>query len=238
MRLVKRVSLFFIYPVLMLGIGFYVGVQSTHFFYPERYMENKYSMENKSSGENYQEPGGGQYQDGEGLLGQNSLDVPADYGGGEAKEVLAGSETLCVDTDYILRETNILDHTEMEIVRRLPEKYVGMDREQFLTVMDIYESFPPLSEQQRGFVGLEVVSFSRERVVVQMNYQYIQPSAGFYLTAYDNMVRVYLEDMQTVYIETEIRVDLLPEDLQQQIIQMMWVENQKELYNFLENYSS
>ena len=104
--------------------------------------------------------------------------------------------------------------------------------------MDIYESFPPLSEQQRGFVGLEVVSFSRERVVVQMNYQYIQPSAGFYLTAYDNMVRVYLEDMQTVYIETEIRVDLLPEDLQQQIIQMMWVENQKELYNFLENYSS
>ena len=47
-----------------------------------------------------------------------------------------------------------------------------------------------------------------------------------------------MEDKQTVYIETDIRVDLLPEELQQQIIQMMWVENQEELYNFLENYSS
>ena len=71
-----------------------------------------------------------------------------------------------------------------------------------------------------------------------MNYQYIQPSTSFYLAAYDNKVWVYLEDKQTVYIETDIRVDLLPEELQQKIMQMMWVENQEELYNFLENYSS
>lgn len=235
MRIVKCISLFFIYPLVMLGVGFYAGVQSTHFFYPERYQENRSPIE----------PYGRQNPDMTELLEQELLDVPTDYGiAGEteddenAKEVLANSETLCVDTEYILRETNVLDHTEMEIVRRLPQKYVGMNREQFLTVMGIYEEFPPLSEQQRGFVGLEVLSFSRERVVVRMNYRYVQPSAGFYLAAYDNKVWVYLEDKQTVYIETDIRVDMLPEELQQQIMQMMWVENQKELYNFLENYSS
>ena len=232
MRIVKRISLFFIYPLFMLAVGFYAGVQSTHFFYPEQNYENR-SLSVPDDGQDIAEP-----------LEQENLDVPTDYGiageveDEEAKEVLANSETLCVDTDYILKETNVLDHTEMEIVKRLPEKYVGMNREQFLTVMDIYEAFPPLSEQQRGFVGLEVLSFSRERVVVRMNYQYIQPSTSFYLAAYDNKVWVYLEDKQTVYIETDIRVDQLPEELQQQIIQMMWVENQKELYNFLENYSS
>ena len=235
MKIVKRISLFIIYPLVMLGMGFYAGVQSTHFFYPEQYRESF-------------PPAGiddGQNQNVIDLLEQEPLDVPVDYGiaGDEeddqtAKEVLANSETLCVDTDYILKETNILDHTEMEIVKRLPEKYIGMNREQFLTVMDIYQAFPPLSEQQRGFVGLEVLSFSRERVVVRMNYQYIQPSTSFYLAAYDNKVWVYLEDKQTVYIETDIRVDLLPEELRRKIMQMMGVENQEELYNFLENYSS
>lgn len=235
MRIVKRISLFFIYPMIMLGVGFYAGVQSTHFFYPEQNQKNR----------SFTAPDDGWNQDITEFLEQAPLDVPTDYGiAGEteddenAKEVLANSETLCVDTEYILRETNVLDHTEMEIVRRLPQKYVGMNREQFLTVMDIYEEFPPLSEQQRGFVGLEVLSFSRERVVVRMDYKYIQPSASFYLAAYDNKVWVYLEDKQTVFIETDIRVDQLPEELQQEIIQMKWVENQKELYNFLENYSS
>lgn len=235
MRIVKCISLFFIYPLVMLGVGFYAGVQSTHFFYPEQNQKNRFITESDD----------GWDQDITELLEQAPLDLPTDYGiAGEtgddedAKEVLANSETLCVDTDYILKETNVLDHTEMEIVRRLPEKYVGMNREQFLTVMDIYEAFPPLSEQQRGFVGLEVLSFSRERVVVRMDYQYIQPSTGFYLAVYDNKVWVYLEDKQTVYIETDIRVDLLPEELQQQIIQMKWVEDQEELFNFLENYSS
>ena len=237
MRIVKRISLFFIYPLVMLAVGFYAGVQSTHFFYPEQGME-EHSNENRS----ITEPGGWQEQDMTEPLEQ--LDVPTDYGvageteGGDAKEVLANSETLCVDTDYILKETNILDNSEQEIVRRLPQKYIGMNREQFLTVMDIYEAFPPLSEQQRGFVGLEVFSFYRERLVVRMNYKYIQPSASFYLAAYDNKVWVYLEDRQTVYIETDIRVDMLPEELQQEIMQMMWVEDQEALYDFLETYSS
>ena len=52
---------------------------------------------------------------------------------------------------------------------KLPDKYVGMNREQFLEAMELYEAFPPLSEMERGFVSLEVLSFSRKRVVVQMN---------------------------------------------------------------------
>lgn len=98
--------------------------------------------------------------------------------------------------------------------------------------------FPPLSEQERGFVGLEVLTFSRERVVVQMNYKFVQPSESFYLAVYDNEVVVYLEDMETIYIETHIPLDTLPEDLQQDIMGMMWMKDEETLYSFLENYSS
>ena len=143
-----------------------------------------------------------------------------------------------MDTDYVLEETDILQHTVVETTWRLPDKYVGMNREQFLQAMEVYAAFPPLSELERGFVGLEVLSFSRERVVVQMNYKYIQPSSSFYLAAYDNKIIVYLEDRKTVYIETGIPLDSLPVKLQQSIIDMMWIENEEKLYDFLENYSS
>ena len=71
-----------------------------------------------------------------------------------------------------------------------------------------------------------------------MNYKYIQPSSSFYLAAYDNKIIVYLEDRKTVYIETGIPLDSLPVKLQQSIIDMMWIENEEKLYDFLENYSS
>ena len=87
-------------------------------------------------------------------------------------------------------------------------------------------------------MGLEVLSFSRERVVVQMNYQYLQPGSCFYLAVQNNEVVVYLEDMETIYINTGIKLDSLPEALQLEIIQMMWVEDEESLYDFLETYSS
>ena len=156
----------------------------------------------------------------------------------EALEAASSSETLYVGTQYVLEETDINRHTVVETSWSLPDKYVGMTREQFLEAMEIYQSSPPLKELERGFVGLEVLAFSRERVVVQMNYSYVQPSASFYLAVYNNEVIVFLDDRETVYIETKIHLDSLPEEVQQEIIQMMRVESEEELYNFLETYSS
>lgn len=243
MKVVKGIGLFLIYPLMMLIIGFYAGVQTTNFLVSHGYLH---------AGEPY-----GQLLEGqpsrkdeapESLLQDNIIVLPEDYpdygtaensdGISDVKEAAAVPETLCVDTEYVLEETNVLDKTVVKTVGRLPDKYVGMNRERFLDAMEIYEMAPPLSEQERGFVSLEVLSFSRERVVVRMNYRYLQPSASFYLAAYNNEVWVYLEDRETVFIETEIRLDSLPEDLQGQIIQMMWVESEEELYNFLESYSS
>lgn len=214
MKFVKGIGLFFIYPLTMLAIGFYAGAWTFRYFYPGAVQPDRSVQEAAP-------------------VPEPDKDMQE-----EALYAASSSETLYVGTEYVLEETDILHHTVVETTWRLPDKYVGMNREQFIAAMDIYAASPPLSEQERGFVGLEVLAFSRERVVIQMNYRYIQPSSVFYLAAYDNKVLVYLEDRETVYIETEIRLDSLPEEMQQEVMQMLRVESEEELYGFLETYSS
>ena len=244
MKFVKGIGLFFIYPLTMLAIGFYVGVEVTQYFYPGRsglLWRNEQSaaqggdMTGEKAAKNPADLGSDSTQKSEGSpeLAENS-----EIQGEEAQYVSSASETLYVGTKYVLEETDVLRHTVVETTWSLPGKYVGMNREQFLTAMETYAAAPPLKELERGFVGLEVLSFARERVVVRMNYRYVQPSSSFYLAAYDNKVRVYLEDRSTIYIDTEIALNSLPLELQQEIIQMMLIEDEEALYNFLETYSS
>jgi len=113
-----------------------------------------------------------------------------------------------------LKETDILRNTSVETSWQIPHKYIGMTRERFLETMNLYAEHPPLSELERGFVGLEVLSFSREKVVV------------------------YLEDRSTIYINTGIALDSLPEKIQMQIMDMLSIPDEETLYDFLETYSS
>lgn len=239
-KFVKGIGLFFVYPVVLLGVGFYAGVCASHFFYPgEQTQRLYYEPENTEipSSEDKEEPGlqpEQRFREGDDCMDYESARKTDSI----LLEAASASETLSVETEYVLEERDIDGKTTVETKWKLPDKYVGMNRDQFLEAMELYEAFPPLSEMERGFVSLEVLSFSRERVVVQMNYRYIQPSMGFYLAVYNNEVLVYLEDRETVYIETEIMLEQLPEPLQQEIIDMKWLENEEELYDFLETYSS
>lgn len=221
MKFVKRISLFFVYPAAMFGIGFWLGVETTHFFYPGE--KHEYQIQVSREEVTVQDSS----------VHESCVQEPE-----HVTQAASLSETLCVDTEYVIAETDVDSGTVVETTGRLPDKYIGLDREQFLTAMANYEMFPPLSELERGFVNLEVLSFSRDKVVVQMNYRYIQPGKCFYLAVRDNEVVVYLEDMETVYINTGIELSSLPEEIQQEMIQMIWVEDEESLYHFLENYSS
>ncbi len=241
MRFVKGIGLFFVYPLTMLALGFYAGIELTRYYdlgkgEPLRAREIEI-VEGGAPGETAGEDTAADPvltgEDGAAPAEESLSDETAD-----AEEVSASSETLYVGTAYVLEETDVLRHTVVETTWSLPDKYVGMNREQFLTAMDTYAASPPLKELERGFVGLEVLSFARERVVVRMNYRYVQPSASFYLAAYDGKVRVYLEDQSTVYIDTEIPMASLPYEVQQKILQMMRIEDEETLYYFLETYSS
>lgn len=234
MKFVKGISLFFIYPVFMLVLGFYAGVRFT-----ENYDWLNYQPE--ESTDYFGEPVSESAEPMGNVPMGNGMDYEkAEEGTDDSPyvEVANASETLNVETKYVLEERDIYRNTVVETTWRLPDKYVGMNREQFLKAMEEYEAFPPLTEMQRGFVSLEVLSFSREKVVVQMNYRVVLPTSSFYLAVYDNEVVVLLDDKETIYIETGIRLEELPAEQQEEIISMMWIEDEAELYDFLEAHSS
>lgn len=233
-KFVKGISLFFIYPVFMLVLGFYAGVRFT-----ENYDWFNYQPE--ESTDYFGEPVSESAEPMGNVPMGNGMDYEkAEEGTDDSPyvEVANASETLNVETKYVLEERDIYRNTVVETTWRLPDKYVGMNREQFLKAMEEYEAFPPLAEMQRGFVSLEVLSFSREKVVVQMNYRVVLPTSSFYLAVYDNEVVVLLDDKETIYIETGIRLEELPTEQQEEIISMMWIEDEAELYDFLEAHSS
>lgn len=232
MRFVKSIGFFLLYPMLMLMLGFMAGIKAVEFFYPGKtavQQEAEPPMGWEAFIEEYLSERAGE----EDSLMPELADVSE-----EASPVVSARETLSADTEYILKEMDIIRQTEVETSWRLPQKYIGMDREQFLNAIESYGAHPPLSELERGFVGLEVLAFSRERVIVQMNYKYLQPGESFYLAVLDNEVVVLLDDQETVYIYTGLSLDKFPETVQMQIMQMMWMEDEESLYGFLETYSS
>lgn len=168
-------------------------------------------------------------------------EAPEDIGeqtGLSTAQVISIPETINAETEYVLREKDLLNGSEVETSEEIPAMYIGMNREQFVAAMENYEAAPPLSEKERGFVSLNVLSFAPSRVVVQMNYRYVQPSKSFYVVAINDLIVVYKEDRETVYQYTNIRLSQLPERLQQEIIGVMYIADEESLYDFLENYTS
>lgn len=217
MKFLKGVSLFFIYPCIMLGSGMYIGILLNNYFYPRQiqYVEVPVPMPQATAEPVEEEPS-----------------VESVEAGAQQKEVINA------DTVYIIEEYDTRRDTLVETVWNIPPKYMGMDRDTFVTAMELYAASPPLSEQERGFVGLEVRSFSSSRVVVRMNYAYVEPTKSFYLKVADNYIVVYCDDEETIYMYTSISALTLPEAVQTQVVKGMFIEDEAELYHFLETYSS
>ena len=97
MKLVKRISYFFVIPIFFLSLGIFIGVWGIRFFYPGSY-PGRYS------------------------------EVPADRADTsevpESVTVTVSEETLCADTEYVLKETDILRNTSVETSWQIPHKYL------------------------------------------------------------------------------------------------------------------
>lgn len=65
-----------------------------------------------------------------------------------------------------------------------------------------------------------------------------QKNEGYYLCGLQGYVVVYLSDRETIYEMTEIALDTLPENVRSEVEAGKYVETARELYGFLENYSS
>lgn len=227
MKFVKGISLFCIYPLIMFGLGMFTGVLGYGYFYPGDNIILKDSSPHVITGPN---------TDFSNKSAKQTEEQPQEKF--EVIETIRDDGVLVPTTEYILQEIDMESGTIVEYSYKLPDKYLGMNRDSFLEAMDAYEQSPPLKEVERGFVGLEVLTFSSQKVVVQMSYAFLEPTENFYIGVEQNYVVVYLEDKETVYMQTDILLENLPEAVQNQIMLYMYVKGEEDLYHFLESYSS
>lgn len=210
MKFAKRISLFFIIPVGMYSLGFYSHMKLQEEFYPGKFQVEQIEQKSES-------------------LSEQPQIIPV---------AVEDEQVICADTQYMIQEVDLKKDTSVETKWKVPDQYIGMNRKQFVKEMELYQQAPSLKDQELGFVSVEVISFSRDKVVVRKNYIYKEASTSFYLVNEQNYVVVYCDDMQTVYMQTNIMLDSLPDHLKQEIIQNKYVATEEELYNFLESYSS
>lgn len=215
MRLLKRISLFAIIGGILFLSGSYATLRIEQFFYPKRY-------ENTSEEQPTE------------LKEQNTAEETSQV----IEAILEDRAVITADTRYLIEEVNLSEGTIEEKEETIPVKYIGMDRENLVEELKAYDNNPPLIDLELGFETIELSNFSKDRVVICKYYRPKKEEQGYYLMVADHFVIVYKEDKKTIYMNTDILLENLSQELQDEIIQGKYMENEQALYNFLESYSS
>lgn len=154
----------------------------------------------------------------------------------------AEENIISADTSFVVIHVDVDRQSETAEEIPVPTYYMGMDRDAFEKQIQNFDRSPSLQELQKGFQGSEIRSFSGSKVELCKFYQEKKEEAGetfYYLAILNNKVVVYREDGQTIYMETDIPAEDLPSDvLQELLVQKRIVDNEVDLYDFLESYSS
>ena len=245
MKLVKRISFFMTLSVVMLGLGGWGALKAEEFFYPHRY-SHSYEQAGTSAADNIR-------QSVSQLADAVSTKTPVSQEESEASEIkeqvidseeeqvieaaAAQDPVVTADTKYLLELVDLSKGTVTESEETIPVMYIGLNREELLEALSAYEDNPPLTELEQGFETIELTAFSKDRVAVCKYYKEKAPQ-GFYLMVADHFIVVYEEDRSTLYMNTDILLDRLPDSLQREIMEGKFVASEEELYLFLESYSS
>lgn len=232
MKLVKRISLFMALSVVMLGLGGYGALKAEDFFYPNRY----HIRSAGTSASNPNRVSGARPQDAQPL---SVADEPeeADLAGQVIEAAATPEPVVTADTLYLVENVNLTKGTATQTQETMPVKYIGLTREELLEEMSFYCENPPLTELEQGFETVELTAFSKDRVAVCKYYREEEPK-HFYLKVADHFIIVCEEDGQTLYMNTDILLERLPDSLQREIMAGKPVASEEELYLFLESYSS
>ncbi|MCI8373499.1 MAG: hypothetical protein HFI75_14135 [Lachnospiraceae bacterium] len=142
-------------------------------------------------------------------------------------------QTKLVIEHYNRNESNVIEENTA-----MPVEYIGMSREELADYLEEYSQSPNLSDAESGFEKYQITSFSPSQVVLRKIYSPSRNSCKFYLTEENGCVTVYYIDHKTIYEYTNIIVETLPQDIQDQIKHGLYISDEDALYDFLETYTS
>lgn len=185
------------------------------------------------------------FSDGNGETGQETPksdltdDKEADdYDEAGASQVQSMGMITTADTMCVYENIDQKDGTVSMVEAKLPEKYVGLNRAQLEAALRLDGSIMQLDESEEGFKSQHLELFSPERIKILRIYDTAEQQSGYYILEVDGEVRIYKSDKKTLYFRTGITLQDLPEDVAREIVEGKYMENEVQVYHFLESYSS
>lgn len=135
--------------------------------------------------------------------------------------------------EYYDRDTDRLLTEEIDGIPAL----LGCDKEGVQRYLADYMKHIPKEEQEKGLISYTLTSYQGNTLYFRKTYD--QPVYnGYYAKSFNGYVVILNGDEKTVYEYTQIPIHLLPEDIRSSVMSGYYLENETDLYNFLENYSS
>ncbi len=126
--------------------------------------------------------------------------------------------------------------TLTEEIAEFPQ-LLGCDKTGVIRYLESYMKHLSPDEQLEGLKSFELLSYHGNVIRLRKTYQK-QILNGYFAKSYNGTIVILNGDEKTVYEYTQIPINLLPEALQDEVIEGYYLEDERELYNFLENYSS
>lgn len=114
---------------------------------------------------------------------------------------------------------------------------IGCDKQELEQYLDEYMTHLSAEEKSQGLSSYEMVSYVNNVITLRKTYQ-IPTYEGYYAKSFNGTIVILKGDEKTVYEYTQISVSELPKDLQKEVQNGFFLEDDHELYNFMETYSS
>ena len=140
--------------------------------------------------------------------------------------------------DTVYEVESYVGNSFIHSVEAIPFSFTGLSREELQKEIERYELSPSFADKQNGFESIELLSFHPEKITVRKTYREEQEKIIYYIKAVNHELIVYRSDQEEAYMPTDLKLEMLPEDVQQDIINTKCFNDIREVYDFLESYSS
>ena len=163
---------------------------------------------------------------------------PSNTNGASASQAQSINTITTKDTMCIYENIDKKDGTVSMQEEKLPEQYIGLNRKELEAALLEDSRLLVDKAQDKGFQSQHLELFSPEKIKILRIYDTTAETEGYYIMELDAYIRIYKADRETVYFRTELLLQDLPENVQQEIIEGKYMDSELKVYHFLESYSS
>ncbi len=153
----------------------------------------------------------------------------------DLNEVNAEQENIISNRTNYVEESYNMDTDELQKETMTPPVEVLVyNRQQLIDYLTTYMS----KNKDETLVNIQLVSFSTDSVVVRKTVRTIEKTYNYYVLVENGMISVYKADKETKYFDTGIHLSEVEEKERQKLTDGFYVEDIRELYNYLESITS